>query len=127
VRRSVLRRAGLFVLLSFALLRAGTEARSEARVRTFDITASKFSFDPASIEVDQGDRVAVTLHSTDVKHGFALKPFGVKTVVPRGGESVSVEFTADKPGTFSFSCSEYCGSRHNSMKGQLLVRPRVQP
>jgi heme/copper-type cytochrome/quinol oxidase subunit 2 len=86
----------------------------------------KFHFEPAALEVDQGDHVVLSLRSADVKHGFQLKPYGIKRVIPKGGEVVTVEFVADKPGTFSFSCSEYCGPRHRSMKGSLVVRPRPQ-
>ena len=124
MRRGVSSRARLAALVFLALFCAGAEVRSEGALRAFDVTASKFAFDPSTLEVDEGDRVVVTLHSADVKHGFALKPFGVKAVVPRGGQSVRVEFTADKPGTYAFACSEYCGARHNSMKGTLLVHPR---
>ena len=101
-------------------------SRAEASERRFEVTATKFHFEPEVLEVEQGDHVVISLRSTDVKHGFNLKPYGIKTTIPKGGEAVAVEFTADKPGTFSFSCSEYCGPRHRSMKGQLVVRPRAQ-
>lgn len=101
-------------------------SRVEAGERRFDVTATRFHFEPESLEVEQGDHVVVSLRSADVKHGFSLKPYGIKTTIPKGGEAVAVEFTADKPGTFSFSCSEYCGPRHSSMKGQLVVLPRAQ-
>jgi len=104
----------------------GPTSRAEAAERRFEVTATKFHFEPASLEVDQGDHVVVSLRSTDVKHGFNLKPYGIKTTIPKGGEAVVVAFTADKLGTFSFSCSEYCGPRHGSMKGQLVVRPRAR-
>ena len=101
-------------------------SRTEAGERHFDVTAMKFHFEPGVLEVDQGDHVVVSLHSADVKHGFSLKPYGIKATIPKGGAVVVVEFTADKAGSFSFSCSEYCGPRHSSMKGQLVVRPRPQ-
>jgi heme/copper-type cytochrome/quinol oxidase subunit 2 len=114
----------VFVLASaFA---SAAPARTEERVKRYDVVAMKFHFEPAVIEVDQGDHLVLSLRSADVKHGFNLKPYGIKTVVPKGGEAVTVELTADKAGTFSFSCSEYCGSRHSSMKGRLVVRPRAQ-
>jgi heme/copper-type cytochrome/quinol oxidase subunit 2 len=114
--------AAAVTILAFAV----PPPRAEAGERRFDVTATKFHFEPESLEVEQGDHVVVSLRSTDVKHGFTLKPYGIKATIPKGGEAVAVEFTADKPGTFSFSCSEYCGPRHSSMKGQLIVRPRAQ-
>jgi heme/copper-type cytochrome/quinol oxidase subunit 2 len=110
--------------MAFAVaLPASPDAAGERR---FDVTATKFHFEPEVLEVDQGDHVVVSLHSTDVKHGFNLKSYGIKATIPKGGEAVVVEFTANKPGSFSFSCSEYCGSRHSSMKGQLVVRVRAR-
>jgi len=94
--------------------------------RSFEVTASKFRFEPDTIEVDEGDRVAITLHSADVTHGFALKPFDVKAAIPKGGQPVTVEFVADKAGTYEFRCAVYCGPRHRGMRGRLVVRPRVQ-
>jgi nitrite reductase (NO-forming)/hydroxylamine reductase len=34
---------------------------------------------------------------------------------------VSVLFVADKPGRFLIECSEYCGSGHKRMRGELVV------
>ena len=33
----------------------------------------------------------------------------------------SVEFTADKAGTFEFRCPTMCGQGHMNMKGTLIV------
>jgi cytochrome c oxidase subunit 2 len=95
-------------------------------VRSFEIVATQFQFQPASIEVSQGDEVALLLRSGDVEHGFALKPYGVKVKLPKGGAPVTVRFVADKPGSFVFSCSSYCGPGHSRMKGKLVVKPRTQ-
>jgi heme/copper-type cytochrome/quinol oxidase subunit 2 len=111
---------------AIALAVALPATRAGAAERRFDLTAMKFHFEPAVVEVDQGDHVVLRLHSSDVKHGFNLKPYGIKMTIPKGGEAVIVDFVADKPGSFSFSCSEYCGPRHGSMKGQLIVRPRAR-
>lgn len=123
---SLSRPIGSTLLAAALALAPGIASRAIAQERHFDVTAMKFHFEPSDLEVDQGDHVVVTLRSTDVKHGFRLKPYGIKTVVPKGGDAVTVEFVADKPGTFEFSCSEYCGPRHSSMKGHLIVRPRAK-
>jgi len=93
----------------------------DTQPRAFEITARKFQFEPAVLEVTQGERVRLTLRAMDGTHGFALKPFKVKAVLPASGEPVTVEFVADKVGTFGFACSEYCGSGHSRMKGRLVV------
>ena len=95
--------------------------------RRFEVTASRYRFEPPLIEVTEGDRVLVTVRSTDVEHGWAIKKLKVKTVVPSGGQAVHLEFVAGKPGTYVITCSEYCGKGHSKMKGKLVVTPRPAP
>ena len=92
-----------------------------ADVKMFDVIASKFKFEPATITVAQGDRVRLRLHSADRTHAFAIKALRVKTLIPSGGEAVTVEFVADRAGSFDFTCAEYCGTGHARMKGRLVV------
>jgi len=37
------------------------------------------------------------------------------------GETTTVEFKADKPGSFSFYCTEFCSALHLEMQGWLIV------
>ena len=94
--------------------------------RSFEMTASRFKFEPAMLQVSEGDRVRLTLRSMDTEHGLEIKKLKVKVAVPKGGDPVTVEFVADRPGTYEFKCSEYCGSGHGRMKGQIVVTPRAQ-
>ncbi len=95
-------------------------------VRSFEVVASKFKFEPAIIAVTQGESVKLTVRSADGTHGFAIKDYKVKVVIPRGGETIDVSFLAEQAGTFEFVCSEYCGTGHRGMKGRLVVQPRAQ-
>ncbi len=101
------------------LVTAGDEPPSE--VRTFAVTASRYAFEPARIEVQQGDHVNLVLRSVDTTHGLAIDGYGVKVVIPKGGEEVGVEFMAHRPGRFRMTCSEYCGSGHRRMQGVFVV------
>jgi cytochrome c oxidase subunit 2 len=94
--------------------------------RSFEMTASRFKFEPATLQVSEGELVRLTLRSTDTEHGLEIKKLKVKVAVPEGGDPVTVEFLADKAGTYEFKCSEYCGSGHGRMKGRIVVTPRVQ-
>ncbi|MDP2750763.1 MAG: cupredoxin domain-containing protein [Nanoarchaeota archaeon] len=94
---------------------------SQAVVKEFSINAFKFGFDPSTIEVNKGDTVRITLSSSDVGHGFALKEYGISETFSKG-ETKTVEFVADKEGTFTFYCNVYCGSGHGDMKGTLIVK-----
>jgi cytochrome c oxidase subunit 2 len=42
-------------------------------------------------------------------------------MIPKGGEAITVEFVADRAGSFDFTCAEYCGTGHSGMKGRLTV------
>lgn len=90
-------------------------------VKEFTMTAKQWSFEPSTITVNKGDTVELTIKSIDVTHGFALPEFGInKNLKP--GETVNVEFVADKTGTFSFFCSVSCGAGHSDMIGKLIVQ-----
>ncbi len=84
------------------------------------MTASQWKFEPNVITVKQGDIIMLQIKSIDVTHGFNLPAFGVnKQLEP--GKTVTVQFVADKKGTFVFSCSVVCGSGHSGMAGRLVV------
>ncbi|HEY7514638.1 MAG TPA: cupredoxin domain-containing protein, partial [Vicinamibacteria bacterium] len=93
-------------------------------VKEFEITASRFEFQPATIEVTEGDRVRLTLRSSDTTHGISIPALQVKAKIPKGGAPVTAEFVAERPGTFVIKCSEYCGPGHKKMMGTLVVAPR---
>jgi heme/copper-type cytochrome/quinol oxidase subunit 2 len=90
-------------------------------VKTIDVIASQFKFEPATISVAEGDTVRLRLRSADRTHGIGIKAFRVKALIPKVSEAVTVEFVADRAGTFDITCSEYCGTGHRAMKGKLIV------
>src|SRR6185295_11602133 len=105
-----------------AALRAQAEPTGPS-VKTFEIIASRFKFEPAVLEVMEGDTVVLTVWSADTIHGLTIKALGVKLIVPKAHEPVEVRFVAARAGTYEIACSEYCGSGHRRMKGQLVVGP----
>ena len=99
---------------------SATTVSAGGELKEFDMMASNWQFDPSTITVDKGDTVRLRITSTDVKHGFALPDFNVsKDLNP--GETVTVEFVADKAGEFTFFCNVFCGEGHSGMKGKLVV------
>ena len=124
-----MRLAVIILLLAVCTMAAGAWARqvngvADAEdVKTIDVVASQFQFEPATISVAQGDRVRLRLRSADRTHGFAIKGFRVKALIPKAGEAVT-EFVADQAGTFDITCSEYCGTGHTAMKARLVVLAR---
>ena len=94
---------------------AGSEAT------TIQVSAKKYEFDPAVITVKQGDHVKLVITATDRDHGFKLEAYHIEQRLSKG-VAKTVEFTADKAGTFPFQCSVVCGLGHGRMKGKLVVQ-----
>lgn len=84
------------------------------------MTAKKYQFNPNVITVKKGDHVKLIITALDRDHGFKLEAFGINQKLQKG-EATTIEFTADKTGTFPFKCSEVCGLGHGKMKGKLVV------
>jgi len=93
----------------------------EDGVRVITATAFKYNFDPNPIVVNQGEKVRIIMTSTDVPHGFLLPDYNINVPLSPG-RPTTIEFVADKQGTFKFLCSVLCGSGHGGMKGKLVVK-----
>ena len=90
--------------------------------RVIDITARRFAFEPSEVEATVGERLQLVVRSADGVHGLEIKKLKIKKEIPRGGEPVTIDFTATAEGSFPILCSEYCGNGHNDMSGMLIVR-----
>ena len=101
----------------------GVAARTliQGEPRTVDIVAKRFGFEPARVDVTEGERVRLVVKSADGVHGVEIKKFKVNKKIPRGGDPVTIEFVATAAGEFPILCSEYCGDGHEDMKGMLVV------
>lgn len=93
---------------------------TSASVKQFSVTGSNFKFEPATLTVNKGDKVKITFKNSDGIHDFVIDEFNVKTSRISGGEEESVEFTADKTGTFEYYCS-VGNHRAMGMVGTLTV------
>ena len=93
---------------------------TSGETKEFTMTAKKWEFEPSTITVNNGDRVKLVINSVDVRHGMAIPEFNVNEIL-EPGEINTIEFVADKTGTFDFFCSVRCGSGHSEMRGKLIV------
>lgn len=93
---------------------------------------SKFIFDakakrPDVIEVNEGDKVFIHLtnidRDEDITHGFAINKYNINIEV-QPGQTNTVEFVADKAGTYPIYCTNFCSALHQEMTGYLLVKPK---
>ncbi|HEY2171055.1 MAG TPA: cytochrome c oxidase subunit II [Candidatus Angelobacter sp.] len=73
-----------------------------------------------TLHVPIGRDVKVTLISQDVIHSFFVPAFRVKQdVLPN--RYVFTWFKATQTGTYHLFCSQYCGTKHSGMVGQVVV------
>ena len=107
----------IFLILSLMLFFSGT-AFSDS---SFEIKANKPGFEPTSITIKKGEKVVIKFTSTDVAHGINLDEFGLKNTIIPEKDSVTLEFTSHKTGTFSFRCTKYCSWRH-----LIFAYPRLE-
>jgi len=73
-----------------------------------------------SLHVPAGRNVQLTMISQDVFHSFSIPDFRVKReVIP--GRYTTVWFNATDPGTYHIFCTQYCGTQHSAMIGEVTV------
>ena len=97
------------------------EIPSVGEIKEFDMVAKQWEFDPETITVNDGDTVKLHIKSIDVDHGIAIHEFEVNEYIS-AGETIDIEFVADKTGEFIFYCNVFCGADHKQMKGTLIVQ-----
>jgi cytochrome c oxidase subunit 2 len=106
-------------------------------VQVFEITAKKYEYSISPIHVKIGTKVQLKLTATDHDHGFKIAtvpdgaaPNGAPGLVftsaqdcwqLKKGETTTIDFLAQGPGTYTFRCCHSCGLGHRGMKGQIVV------
>ena len=103
-----------FALQPSAQEQAPNGARSRSRLATI-------GSHPARIEVAQDDLVKLTVQSEDDAYSLTIDEYRVSRRVPAGG-STTLEFRADRAGTFAFYSNLTNDARHAQMRGELVVR-----
>jgi cytochrome c oxidase subunit 2 len=103
-----------------AALMSQRGAAADQSVHEVQIVASKYQFEPATIQVIAGEPVRLVVRSKDGTHGFSVPKLKIDEVVPKTGDPVTVEFTAPPAGHYEIACSEFCGVGHGHMKAELI-------
>jgi cytochrome c oxidase subunit 2 len=126
---------GLWPAISLLHPRLALASNDSAQV--IQVTARKYEYSPAPIHVKRGAKIQLMITAIDHDHGFSIFPVpdGADSNGPAGlvftspqecwqvkkGETTTIEFQAQTPGTYSFKCCHVCGLGHRGMKGQLVV------
>ncbi|MDO8493628.1 MAG: cupredoxin domain-containing protein [bacterium] len=94
--------------------------QTTSSVKEFVVTGSNFTYSPNTISVKKGDKVKIIFKNADGFHDFKIDEYGVFTQKIGAGKEETIQFVADKAGSFEYYCS--IGShRQMGMKGTLTV------
>ena len=90
-------------------------------VREFTVNGGHYAFQPQTIEVNRNDMVKISFTAQDIPHSFTIDEY---RIVKRAGvgQTVTFEFRADRPGTFSYYCNLTQDEKCKNMKGRLVVK-----
>jgi cytochrome c oxidase subunit II len=73
-----------------------------------------------ALHIPVNQPVQLTMISQDVFHSFSIPAFRIKReVIP--GRYTTVWFTATKQGTYHLFCTQYCGTLHSQMIGEIVA------
>ncbi|HEY9582786.1 MAG TPA: cupredoxin domain-containing protein [Candidatus Paceibacterota bacterium] len=89
-------------------------------VQEYTINGRDFEFSPAFISANKGDTVRITFKNFGGTHDFKIDEYNVATKRISNDQSETIEFTADKIGTFKYYCS-VGQHRAMGMEGTLMV------
>lgn len=89
-------------------------------IRNITVVAKNFRFEPADIKVKKGEQVKITVQTTEGLHNMFIEGYDVRSVHQGMGMTDTMEFTADKTGTFNIWC-EVGSHKALGMVGKLIV------
>ncbi len=107
-------------------------ANSQPVIKEIPVNVFSWGFEPNKIEVNKGDLVRLDFKTNNDEvslyngHGFGIEGYSINVFLVKGTNQ-TVEFLADKPGTFTFRCTSFCAlpdapeSEHFGMTGTLVV------
>ena len=117
---------GMALLFGAGMTSARQDPATAIAPHVIEVVAKRYTFTPSTIEVTEGEHVRLVVKSADGVHGLQIKKFKVNKLVPRGGQTVNIDFVASTAGTFEILCSEECGEGHESMQGSLVVKAKAK-
>jgi heme/copper-type cytochrome/quinol oxidase subunit 2 len=136
--RFLLSVAGALVLVPAILFspRSSVLAQNQ-NIQVIELTAKKYEYSSSPVHVKAGTKVQLKITAADHDHGFKIGavPDGTEASGTGGlvftsqqdcwqlkkGETTTIEFLAQTPGTYTFKCCHTCGLGHRGMKGQIVV------
>lgn len=98
-------------------------SQEQGQTREFAVSARRYRFTPARVEVRQNDLVTIHFTAEDIAHSFTIDAY---RIAKRAGEgqTVTFEFRADRTGAFPYYCNLAIDDGCQKMRGELIVNPR---
>ena len=78
-------------------------------------------WNPDTLKAEVGKPLELHLTSDDVVHGFAVGQMNMESVDVLPGKVTDLTLTFDKPGSYTFYCTRWCGLNHWRMRGTIEV------
>lgn len=82
-----------------------SSTQMEKTTKTIEVEAGSFYYKPNTITVKKGEKVKIVMKSVSMMHDFNIDELGVKMPITKNGDTGTVEFTAEKVGSFEYYCS----------------------
>jgi mono/diheme cytochrome c family protein len=76
---------------------------------------------PGTLKGEVSKPLELHLTSDDVMHGFAVGQMDMEPIDVPPGKVTDVTLTFDKPGSYTFYCTHWCGLNHWRMRGTIEV------
>ena len=111
--------SGLLLFLTVPLI--ARKAAAQGAIEVHARMATDGGWTPEVIQAQAGVPLHLRLTSDDVTHGFAVGQSGQPGVDVLPGKMTDLTLTFDKPGTYTYYCTRWCGSDHWRMRGTIQV------
>lgn len=109
-----MRRTAILAALLILCLLGSRRGTGEEPVRTIEVHAHRYAFEPAEITVKSGETIDLRLISDDVPHSLLIKELGINQEVTKS-HPVEISLTATRPGDYQGRCGRFCGGGHGHM------------
>lgn len=99
---------------------ANPTSQPVSAIKEFTVEGKPFEFNPKEIKVKKGDTVKITFKNNEGFHSLTIDDYNAGTKQINAGESDTIQFVADKAGSFQYFCA-VDSHKDKGMVGTLVV------
>lgn len=101
---------------------SASEGATVTKVNEITISATDYAFTPAKLSIKTGDKVKLVFQNNGkFPHNLVIDELKVTTKTINAGQTDTIEFTADKAGSYNMYCS-VDSHRQKGMEGTVSVQ-----